>query len=213
MCFYQVLGQGKPESAALVLATLALVDLAEGFEEEGKLIFVNADSGIPDIDANELGVARGNDEADFASFCELDRVVQEIAKNLADPRGIGGNVCNGLVLDFQLHCQPLLCCPWRRCFNGFFAHPYDGYITERKIHGFDVHPGYRQYAIDQLEELRTTRLDLLKSIYLSRSEIPIDPSEEHLIESQDRTQRSPQFVTDVGEELVFVTVGVIQQHV
>ena len=76
VCFYQLLGEGESEATALLSASQTPIDLEKGFKEQAEFVLGNADSSIPNVDANRLGIARGNGEANLALFREFDRVAQ-----------------------------------------------------------------------------------------------------------------------------------------
>ena len=86
----QALHDGKTEAKALAALTRWIFELMELLENRLKLLFRNADSGIPNLDA-QLVAAPPTAEQDLALIGIFDRVREQIADHLFEQARIAAH--------------------------------------------------------------------------------------------------------------------------
>lgn len=97
---------GEPEAGAAVLAAGGAVGLLEGSEDGLQLLLGDADARVPYPEGQQRpapgkpggdlgGLRRFDAELDAAALGELDRVGQQVAQDLAQPRVVGEQVVGG----------------------------------------------------------------------------------------------------------------------
>src|SRR5436305_15105839 len=96
--FDQLLADRQPESGAAEAPCCRAVGLREGLEKLPLFVERNADTGIFYAEAQHVCGACDPDQ-NRSRRCEFQRVVDEIAEDLADPHRIPGNARRYVSLD------------------------------------------------------------------------------------------------------------------
>ncbi len=114
--FCELLGNGEAEPGAPVLPALRRIDLTERLEEPVALLFRDADAGIPHAEVELIRAVRRSGrrrhpdpERNLPLFGELDRVGQQVEKNLMEAGSIPANHGRDRRVDQVGQLDALLC--------------------------------------------------------------------------------------------------------
>jgi len=184
-----------------MLAGRGHVGLGERLEQLGRLLPGHAHAGVPHREL-ELDLFAGAFEqfdvkADFSAFRELDRVIDEVGKNLPQAQRVTLEVLGNLGGDVGQKLQTLIVC----LLGGERGHGTDDFV-QLEIGGFDIEFARLnlreiQNVVDDGQERGAGVVHLTDIIALLRRELGF---EGEMREPDDGIHRRADFMTHVGEE-------------
>src|SRR5437763_6755033 len=202
--FDQRLGQRQAEAGALIAAGQLVVDLLEWREGDRDLVRRHADPGIADGDGDLLGIDRLDRDRDGAfRLGELDRVRQQVQKNLTQLGGVGADadrLRRRFDLERKLRALALVMDQPQAAIDDVVE--LDRFLGYPQLAGIVL--GKVEHAVDDVEQMPGA-LDDIGGVF---SIFAVYPGPENLAgddfrKADDRVERSAQLVADISQEPAF----------
>ncbi len=128
---------GQTQTGAPEASCGGPVRLREGVEDTVQGVGVDSDSGVPDIESDDLrsGAGKAGGDHDLASLGEPHGVADQVHDHLPEAGGIAQHTLRHVAIDIDDELQPLRLRPLRQRCAGVFKQP--GQI---ELGGFQLDP-------------------------------------------------------------------------